>query len=86
LSASLRNGALSTRSTPTGQLKGMSVPYMIWPTPCIPQWLNQAGVNTDFVLLETVGIRGNSHMMMLEKNSDDVIKFIVSWIQKNTTT
>jgi hypothetical protein len=24
--------------------------------------------------------------MMLEKNSDDVIKFIVSWIQKNTTT
>ena len=54
--------------------------------PCIPKWLNQAGVNTDFVRLETVGIRGNSHMMMLEKNSDDVIKFIVSWIQKNTTT
>ena len=25
-------------------------------------------------------------MMMLEKNSDDVIKFIVSWIQKNATT
>ena len=54
--------------------------------PCIPKWLNQAGVNADFVRLETVGIRGNSHMMMLEKNSDDVIKFIVSWIQKNTTT
>jgi pimeloyl-ACP methyl ester carboxylesterase len=54
--------------------------------PCIPKWLNQAGVNTDFVRLETVGIRGNSHMMMLEKNSDEVIKFIVSWIQKNTTT
>jgi pimeloyl-ACP methyl ester carboxylesterase len=53
---------------------------------CIPKWLNQAGVSTDFVRLETVGIRGNSHMMMLEKNSDDVIKFIVSWIQKNTTT
>jgi pimeloyl-ACP methyl ester carboxylesterase len=53
---------------------------------CIPKWLNQAGVKTDFVRLETVGITGNSHMMMLEKNSDDVIKFIVSWIQKNTTT
>jgi pimeloyl-ACP methyl ester carboxylesterase len=53
---------------------------------CIPKWLNQAGVSTDFLRLETVGIRGNSHMMMLEKNSDDVIKFIVSWIQKNTTT
>jgi hypothetical protein len=29
------------------------------------------------------GISGNNHMMMLEKNSDEVIKFIVSWIQKN---
>ena len=54
--------------------------------PCIPKWLNQAGVKTDFVRLETVGIAGNSHMMMLEKNSDDVIKFIVSWIQKNVAS
>jgi pimeloyl-ACP methyl ester carboxylesterase len=54
--------------------------------PCIPKWLNQAGVNTDFVRLETVGISGNSHMMMLEKNSDDIIKFIVGWMQKNVTT
>jgi len=50
---------------------------------CIPKWLNQAGVKTDFIRLETVGISGNSHMMMLEKNSDEVIKFIVSWLQKN---
>ena len=48
--------------------------------------LNQAGVKTDFIRLETAGITGNSHMMMLEKNSDDIIKFIVSWIQKNATT
>jgi pimeloyl-ACP methyl ester carboxylesterase len=54
--------------------------------PCIPKWLNQAGVKTDFVRLETVGITGNGHMMMLEKNSDDIIKFIVTWIQKNATT
>jgi hypothetical protein len=51
--------------------------------PCIPKWLNQAGVKTDFIRLETVGISGNSHMMMLEKNSDEIIKFIVSWLQKN---
>ena len=41
--------------------------------PCIPKWLNQAGVKTDFVRLEDVGIKGNGHMMMLEKNSDDII-------------
>ena len=38
------------------------------------------------VRLEDVGIRGNSHMMMLEKNSDDVIKFIAGWIQKHKNT
>ncbi len=54
--------------------------------PCLPKWLNQAGVKTDFIRLETVGIRGNSHMMMLEKNSDEIIKFIVSWLDKNATT
>jgi pimeloyl-ACP methyl ester carboxylesterase len=53
--------------------------------PCIPKWLNQAGVRTDFVRLETVGISGNGHMMMLERNSDDIIRFIVGWIQENVT-
>jgi hypothetical protein len=51
--------------------------------PCIPRFLKQAGVKADFVRLETVGISGNSHMMMLEKNSDDIITFVVSWLQKN---
>jgi pimeloyl-ACP methyl ester carboxylesterase len=51
--------------------------------PCIPKFLNQAGVKTDFVRLEDVGISGNSHVMMLEKNSDDIIKYITGWLQKN---
>ena len=50
---------------------------------CIPKWLNQAGVETDFVRLEDVGIYGNGHMMMLELNSDDIIAFIHEWIQEN---
>jgi len=52
---------------------------------CIPKFLNQAGVKTDFFRLEDVGIRGNSHVMMLEKNSDDIIKFIGDWLQKNVS-
>jgi len=51
--------------------------------PCIPKFLKQAGVDDTFVRLEDVGINGNSHMMMLEKNSDVVIKFITDWLQKN---
>jgi len=51
--------------------------------PCIPKFLRQAGVPGEFVRLEDVGIRGNSHMMMLEKNNDQVINFITGWLQKN---
>jgi pimeloyl-ACP methyl ester carboxylesterase len=51
--------------------------------PCIPKFLKQAGVNAEFVRLEDAGIRGNSHMMMSEKNSDDVIEFVIGWIRKN---
>jgi pimeloyl-ACP methyl ester carboxylesterase len=50
---------------------------------CIPKFLNQAGVTTEFVRFEDVGIKGNSHVMMLEKNSDDIIKYIAGWLQKN---
>lgn len=53
---------------------------------CIPKWLNQAGVKTDFVRLEDVGIKGNSHMMMLEKNSDQVIAFIEGWIDQHVNS
>ena len=52
--------------------------------PCIPKFLKQAGVPVEFYRLEDVGIRGNSHVMMLERNSDDIIKWIVAWMKKNT--
>jgi hypothetical protein len=41
-----------------------------------PITAHQTGVKAEFVRLETAGITGNSHMMMLEKNSDDIISFI----------
>ena len=50
---------------------------------CIPKWLNQAGVKTTYVKLEDVGLPGNAHEMMLEKNSDGIAKFFQSWIEKN---
>jgi pimeloyl-ACP methyl ester carboxylesterase len=50
---------------------------------CLAKWLNQAGVKTQFVRMEEVGLRGNGHEMMLEKNSDEIAKFIEGWIEKN---
>jgi len=52
--------------------------------PCIPKFLKQAGVPVEFYRMEDVGLRGNSHVMMLEKNSDDIIKWIAGWMKKNS--
>jgi hypothetical protein len=50
---------------------------------CIAKWLNQAGVKTTYVNLEDVGLSGNGHIMMAEKNSAAIAKYLQSWIEKN---
>ncbi len=50
---------------------------------CLAKWLNQAGVKTQFVRMEDVGLKGNGHEMMLEKNSDDIAKYMAGWMEKN---
>ena len=45
-------------------------------------YLLQAGVAVEHLRLEEVGIVGNSHMMMLESNSDDIAKHLVAWLQR----
>jgi hypothetical protein len=34
------------------------------------------------VRLQDIGIRGNGHMMMLEKNSDEIAGVLVGWVNK----
>ncbi len=46
---------------------------------CTAAYLQQAGVDVDHIRLESIGIRGNGHMMMLEKNSDAIAKVIAAW-------
>jgi len=50
---------------------------------CTSLYLGQAGVKHDFVRLPDVGIRGNAHMMMLEKNNQEIAGFIAGWAGKN---
>jgi pimeloyl-ACP methyl ester carboxylesterase len=40
-------------------------------------YLTAMGVTTRLVLLEDIGIRGNGHMMMLERNSDAIAQAII---------
>jgi pimeloyl-ACP methyl ester carboxylesterase len=49
---------------------------------CTAKYLDQAGVKNTFVHLESVGIRGNGHMVMLEKNNLVVAAFLQKWISE----
>ena len=49
---------------------------------CTAAYLKQAGVPATFLRLEDAGIRGNGHMMMLEKNSDEIAGVLVDWLKK----
>jgi len=48
-------------------------------------FLKQAGVAAEELRLGNVGIKGNGHMMMAEKNSRAVLQPIIDWMKKNVT-
>jgi pimeloyl-ACP methyl ester carboxylesterase len=50
---------------------------------CTAKFLDQAGVKNSFVRLADRGIRGNGHMMMLEKNNLEIAAFLRRWEQDN---
>lgn len=47
---------------------------------CTAAFLTQAGAKPDALPLAEAGIRGNGHMMMLERNSDSVADALIGWI------
>jgi len=50
---------------------------------CVAKWLNQAGVKTEYVNLEDVGLPGNGHQMMSERNSTEIAQYFMKWLDKN---
>jgi hypothetical protein len=50
---------------------------------CTSKYLMQAGVKNTFMRLEEQGIRGNGHMVMLERNSGQVAALLQKWISSN---
>jgi pimeloyl-ACP methyl ester carboxylesterase len=49
---------------------------------CVVKFLEQAGVHPAWLNLGAMGIHGNGHMMMLEKNSDQIADVIERWVRK----
>jgi pimeloyl-ACP methyl ester carboxylesterase len=50
---------------------------------CTAKYLDQAGVKTEYIRLQDKGIRGNGHMVMIEKNNLDIARVIDEWVVKN---
>ena len=50
---------------------------------CTVRYLQQAGVHPTAIRLADLGIRGNSHVMMLEKNNLEIAAVIAGWLDHN---
>ena len=50
---------------------------------CTVNYLRQAGAQPTFIKLADLGIRGNSHVLMLEKNSKEIAAVIARWLATN---
>ena len=44
--------------------------------------VNKAGGKIEMVDLPNAGIRGNTHMVMMDRNSDEVAAYIQNWLEK----
>ena len=51
--------------------------------PAAIAYFKQAGCKAEELRLANLGIHGNGHMMMLEKNNREVLKPILEWVEKN---
>jgi pimeloyl-ACP methyl ester carboxylesterase len=54
-------------------------------TPAVNRYreaLNAAGVRADELSLPKMGIRGNSHMLMMDRNSDEIARHIQQWLDR----
>ena len=49
---------------------------------CTVKYLEQAGVHATWMKLGDLGIHGNGHMIMLEKNNMEVAELMSKWLAK----
>ena len=50
---------------------------------CTVKFLEQAGVHPAFIKLGDIGIHGNGHMAMLEKNNMEIADVMSRWLTKS---
>lgn len=53
---------------------------------CTVKYLEQAGIHSTWIKLSEIGIHGNGHMMMLEKNNLEIAAVLSRWLAKAVPT
>jgi pimeloyl-ACP methyl ester carboxylesterase len=51
---------------------------------CTVQFLRQAGVDVEHADLGKEGIKGNGHMLFMEKNNIEIAERVYQWLEKQT--
>jgi uncharacterized metal-binding protein len=49
---------------------------------CTVKFLQQAGIKPDVIKLADRGLKGNSHVMIVEKNNKEIAAVIAQWLDK----
>lgn len=70
-------------ASPEGTLNGHHWQTAIDESNAFIKRINAAGGNTTMIHLPKAGIRGNSHMLMEDRNHLQVADMIMDWIDKN---
>jgi pimeloyl-ACP methyl ester carboxylesterase len=79
------------QAEPARQLIRLKMPIMVLTSEasyhapydhCTVKFLEQAGVKPSFIRLADLGIKGNSHVLMLEKNNKEIAAVIAGWLDK----
>jgi pimeloyl-ACP methyl ester carboxylesterase len=52
---------------------------------CTSKFLTQSGVANDFIRVGDLGIHGNGHFFMLEKNNLQIAQVVLKWLDKRVT-
>ena len=77
------------QAEPARKLPGLGMPILVvmgeasYHAPydhCTVKYLEQAGAKPTFMRLADLGIRGNSHVLMLEKNSAEIAAAMMGWL------
>lgn len=49
--------------------------------PATVEWLRSMGCDANELRLSEHGVRGNGHAMMLERNNDEVLRLLLTWLE-----